>query len=203
MASKGFNLLCRQQPWAAQRLAAHAGKTVRISLGGFQVSFTISSEGHLARADDAVVPNVTLRIVPERIGPGVLKMRQGGQVAADFVDIQGEAGLAQVVSDLSRDLRPDLEDALSRWVGDVASVRLVSGAGSFFKTVRQATERLGENVAEYFAYEDPQIVPRPELVELTAEQLALARKLDLLRARSEALSKRLDQLARSAAEQRR
>lgn len=202
MAAKGFNLLCRQQPWAAHRLAAHAGKTIRICLGGFQASFTISSEGHLAKADDAIVPNVTLRIVPERMGPGMLNMRQADQAAVDFVDIQGEAGLAQVVSDLSRDLRPDPENALSRWVGDVAAVRLVSGAGSFFNAVRQATERLGENVAEYLAYEDPQIVPRPDLVQLSVGQQKLAQQLDHLSARSEEMNKRLEQLARAWGQRR-
>ena len=195
MAAKGFNLLCRQQPWAAQRLAAHAGKTIRIGLGGFHASFTISSEGYLAKADDAVVPNVILRIVPERMGLGLRERRESGQAASEFVDIQGEAGLAQVVSDLSRDLRPDPEDTLSNWVGDVAAVRLVSGAESVVKSVRQATVRLGENVAEYLAYEDPQIVPRPDLVQFSVEQQALSQRLERLSARAEALSNRVARMA--------
>lgn len=197
MAAKGFNLLCRQQPWAAARLAAHAGKTIRICLGGFQASFTISSEGHLSKADDAVVPNVTLHIVPERIGPGMLEARQTGQMVVDFINIEGEAGLAQVVSDLSRDLRPDPEDALSRWVGDVAAVRLVSGARSFFKTVLQSAERFGGNLAEYLAYEDPQIVPSPELARLAAQQQKLTQQIDRLRIQSDQLRKRVDQLAQA------
>lgn len=202
MAAKGFNLLCRQQPWAAERLASHAGKTIRICLGGFEASFTISSEGHLAKADDAVVPNVTLHIVPERMGPGVRDSRQAGQAVADFVDIQGEAGLAQVVSDLARDLRPEPEEALARWVGDVAAVRLVSGADKLLKTARQATRRLGENVAEYLAHEDPQIVARPDLIQLTARQEALALQLDRLSAKTESLHQRLEQLTGSVGQRR-
>lgn len=197
MVARGFNLLCRQQPWAADRLAAHAGKTIRICLGAFEASFTISSDGHLAKADEAVVPNVTLHIVPERMGLGLRDLRQGGQAVTDAVDIQGEAALAQVVSDLARDLRPDPEDALARWVGDVAAVRLVSGAGSLLKTVRQATGRLGENVAEYLAHEDPQIVARPDLIQLTARQEALALQLDRLSAKTDSLHQRLEQLTGS------
>lgn len=198
MAAKGFNLLCRQQPWAAERLAPHAGKTMRISLGGFQASFTISSEGQLAKADDAVVPNVTLHIVPERMGPGVLDARHKGQIVADFINIEGEVGLAQVLSDLSRDLRPDPEDALSRWVGDVVAVRLVSGAASLVKNVRQAAERFGENIAEYLAYEDPQIVPRTDLVQLSVRQQELAQQVERLNLRSDQLRKRVDQLAQAS-----
>ncbi len=193
MAAKGFNLLCRQQPWAAERLAGHAGKTIRICLGGFQASFTISSQGHLTKADDAVMPNVTLHIVPERMGPGMLDARQNGQVV-DFIDIDGEAGLAQVVSELSRDLRPDPEDALSRWVGDVAAVRLVSGAGSLLDTVRLAAGRFGENIAEYLAYEDPQIVPRADLAQLTAQQQELAQQLERASIRLDELGKRIGRL---------
>lgn len=202
MVAKGFNFLCRQQPWAADRLATHAGKTIRICLGGFEASFTISSDGHLSKADDAVVPNVTLQIVPERMGQGMSDPRQGGQSVTDFVDIQGEAGLAQVVSDLARDLRPDPEDALARWVGDVAAVRLVSGAGSLLKTVRQATGRLGENVAEYLAHEDPQIVARQDLIQLTARQEVLALQLDRLSAKTDSLHQRLEQLTGSVGQRR-
>ena len=171
---------------------------MRISLGGFQASFTISSEGQLAKADDAVVPNVTLHIVPERMGPGVLDARHKGQIVADFINIEGEVGLAQVLSDLSRDLRPDPEDALSRWVGDVVAVRLVSGAASLVKNVRQAAERFGENIAEYLAYEDPQIVPRTDLVQLSVRQQELAQQVERLNLRSDQLRKRVDQLAQAS-----
>lgn len=195
MAAKGFNLLCRQQPWASERLSAYAGKTIRICLGGFQASFTISSEGYLAKADDAVIPNVTLHIVPERMGPGLMEANPTSSMVVDVINIEGEAGLAQVVSDLSRDLRPDVEDALSRWVGDVAAVRLVSGAGSLFQLIRQSAMRFGDNVKEYLTDEDPQIVPHPDLAHFTAQQHALAQRLERVSTRSDQLSQRIDRLA--------
>lgn len=191
-------MLCSQQPWAAERLAVYGGKTIRICLGAFHGSFTISSDGHLSKADDAVVPNVTLNIVPERLGLGALEQWRNGQPSADFVDIQGEAALAQVVSDLARDLRPDPEDALSRWIGDVAAVRLVSAAGAVFRSVGEAVQRLGQNVSEYLAYEDPVIVPRQDLRELAQDHQSLAHRLDSLAKRIDQLQARIDRVLRQS-----
>lgn len=196
VAAKGFNMLCAQQPWAAERLAVHGGKTIRICLGALQGSFTISSEGLLTKADDAVVPNVTLKIVTERLGLGTFEQWRNGQPTADFVDIQGEAGLAQVVSELARDLRPDPEDALSRWVGDVAAVRLVSGAGAVFRSVHEAVQRLGQNVTEYLAFEDRAIVPKQDLLALTQDHQVLAQRQDSLAKRVEQLNARVDRMSR-------
>ena len=119
-----FNLLTRQQPWAAERLTRHAGKTLRVALGAFHVTLTVGHDGHLSQADPAIVPDVTLDIVPERLSVSrILSMRQGGDFS-DLIQVSGEASLAQVVSELARDLRPDPEDFLAGWIGDIPASRI-------------------------------------------------------------------------------
>ena len=114
-----FNLLTQQQPWAAQRLAAHAGQTLRICLGGFQVTFTIGHDGTLEAADSAVVPDVVLELIAEKLSLTALLSPEARTDIAQLVHVTGPAALVQVVSDLARDLRPDPEDALAQWLGAV------------------------------------------------------------------------------------
>ena len=93
-----FNLLTTQQPWAAERLARHAGKTIRISLKGFAVTLTIDAQGHLEQSDEAVVPDVILDVDPEKIRIAQWFDPNARQDVAELVHISGQAALAQVVT---------------------------------------------------------------------------------------------------------
>ena len=128
LAVSALNALLRREDWARERLARHAGKTVRFAMGGFTLGLSIDSEGLADQADPAVVPDVTLTVAPEKLP--LPRLGAGGE-APDFAQathISGDAALAQVVADLSKQLRWDPEDALARVVGDIAALRIVGGA---------------------------------------------------------------------------
>lgn len=189
-----FNLLTQQQPWAAQRLAAHAGQTLRICLGGFQLTFTIGHDGTLEAADSAVVPDVVLELIAEKLSLAALLAPNARNDIAQWVHVTGQAALAQVVSDLARDLRPDPEDALAQWFGDVPARRLTQGVQEAFAGARSFARGVAENLAEYFAEETNTLAATPALASLTQERaLALAR-LDQIDQRRAALQARLSRL---------
>ena len=189
-----FNLLTRQQPWAAQRLAAHAGQTLRIRLGGFQVAFTIGHDGTLTVADAAVVPDVVLELVAEKLSWSSLLVPGARADIAQSVHITGQAALAQVVSDLARDLRPDPEDALAQWFGDVPARRLTQGVQEAFAGARSFARGVAENLAEYFAEETNTLAATPALASLTQERAHALARLDQIDQRTAALQARLSRL---------
>jgi ubiquinone biosynthesis protein UbiJ len=192
--ARAFNLLTQQQPWAAQRLAAHAGQTLRICLGGFQVTFTIEHDGSLEAADPAVVPDVVLELSAEKLSLTALLAPNARTDIAQWVHVTGQAALAQVVSELARDLRPDPEDALAHWLGDVPARRLTQGAQGAFSAAQSFARGVAENLAEYFSEETNTLVATHTLTALTQERaLALAR-LDQIAQRSAALQARLSRL---------
>lgn len=189
-----LNALLAREPWASARLVRHAGKTVRFALGNFSLSLTITSDGLVDVADPAVVADVTLSGVPERFNLASLLpgMRAGGARpdAAELTHISGDAALAQVVADLARDLRWDVEDELAQRIGDVPAARLLGGARRLNDFVRTAALRLAQNISEYLAEERPVLTGRPALAQwcLDLDQLgtdtdALARRLSALDAR--------------------
>ena len=126
-AAGAINALLGREPWAGERLARHAGKTVRFAWGQQRLSLTIDSDGRVSPADEAIVPDVTLTLRSEKFS---LSNLPGGGMPdfAEVTHISGDAGLAQVVGDLARDLRWDPEDDLARVMGDIPAARLVSGA---------------------------------------------------------------------------
>ena len=192
-----FNLLTRQQPWAAERLTRHAGKTLRVALGAFHVTLTIGHDGHLAQADPAIIPDVVLDVVPERLSASrLLSMREGGDFS-DLIQISGEASLAQVVSELAHDLRPDPEDLLARWVGDIPATRISGGLRDVAQAARGVAQRLSQNVAEYLSEEAGALVSKPAMAAFEAANVETLARLESVGHRLTSLTARIDRLERA------
>jgi ubiquinone biosynthesis protein UbiJ len=195
--AQAFNLLVRQQPWAAQRLANHAGQTLRIRLGEFQLSFTIEHDGTLVAADSAVVPDVVLEFIAEKLPWSTLLAPGANADFAQAVHITGQAALAQVVSDLARDLRPDPEDALAQLLGDIPARRLNQGARAAVAGVHTLARSLIQNIAEYLSEESETLATTPALVTLTQGVKLTAARIDQIERQHAALQVRLARLAPS------
>lgn len=192
-----FNLLARQQPWAAERLTRHAGKTLRVALGGFHVTLTVGHDGHLSQADPAIVPDVILDVVPERLSVSrLMSMREGGDFS-DLVQISGEASLAQVVSDLARDLRPDPEDVLSQWIGDIPATRVVGGVRGLAQAALGIPQRLAQNMAEYLSEEADVLIGKPAMAAFEADNVGTLARVEAVGHRLHALTARIELLERT------
>lgn len=175
-----LNTLMKQQVWAAQRLAQHAGKTVRFGVAGFHLNWSIEADGQLAQAPEGATPDVTLDIQLEKINPLNWLNTQERPDMAEYVHVTGQAALAQVMSELARDCRPDPEDALSRWFGDVPARRMVRGAQQAFDSAQTLGKSFAHNLAEYLSEETDALVGRPAMTAQLETQAQLLRSLESL-----------------------
>src|SRR5690606_1766250 len=182
------NMLLRREDWARERLSRHAGKTLRFAVGAFKTGFVLQSDGYVQVSDPAVVPDVILTVPAARFAdlPSVLRSRDPAAIAA-IMHVQGSAGLAQVVSDLARDLRWDLGDDLSRIVGDVAAARLTSFGRNAASGMQSAAIRLAGNVGEYLTEESGLMATRQAYDDWVGRLAEMRKRLDRLDARISAL----------------
>ncbi|AYN22149.1 ubiquinone biosynthesis accessory factor UbiJ [Alcaligenes aquatilis] len=176
-----LNALLDREDWARERLRSYAGKTVSLIVGRLQLVYTISSQGKLEQGHPAVVPDVTL-ILPQDKLPELPQILQDGDFSrvTQLMHVQGEAGLANLVSDLAANLRWDAEHDLAQIVGDVMAVRLFSGARRAFTGLRDLGQRLVGNASEYLTEEGGLLVTRPELDRLREQSAVLTQRLDKL-----------------------
>lgn len=196
-AAGALNALLGREPWAGERLARHAGKTVRFVWGRQRLSLTLDSAGKVAPAGEAIVPDVTLTFQSDKIS--LAGLPAGGMPDfAEVTHISGDAGLAQVVGDLARDLRWDPEDDLARVMGDIPASRLVSGARAAAASVRDTGGRLAANVAEYLAEETATLAGKPALAQQALDVARLQADADALARRIDSQSARLARLERNA-----
>jgi ubiquinone biosynthesis protein UbiJ len=197
LAAGALNALLVREPWAAERLARHTGKTVRFVWKLQRLSLTIGSDGKVSEADEAILPDVTLTLHSDKLNLGGLL---GGELPdfAELTHISGDAALVQVVGDLARHLRWEPEDDLARVVGDIPAARLVSGAQAVKAGVLGAGSRLAANVAEYLAEESGALAGKPVLEQQRLDVARLQSDADALERQIAALDARIARLARSA-----
>jgi ubiquinone biosynthesis protein UbiJ len=156
------NHVLEDAAWARERLAPFAGRSIEL------------------RA--ALLPTLLVTITPQG------RLEAGGTAAAATVvfpalRISGEPGLAAVLEELARTLRWDIEEDLSRVLGDVLAHRAVGAARAVRDWRRDATDRVGEALAAYAGEEARLVVRRPELAAFADSVSRLARALDELEQR--------------------
>jgi len=121
----------------------------------------------------------------------LLTLSTGGNrpAGAGSVQVRGDAEVAAQYRDLLRAARPDWEEELSRWLGDVPARRLGVLARRAFSWGRSARRSFGENIAEYLQEESRTLVNRVELDEFL-------RGVDHLRETGDRVAARLKRLER-------
>jgi ubiquinone biosynthesis protein UbiJ len=100
------------------------------------------------------------------------RIEPGGPEPSAVISLSGISGsgpLAEELRYLARHLRPDMEEELSRVVGDVAAQRIGDSVRALARWQRDAAQRAGEALADYAVDEQRLLVRRAELAQLTAD----------------------------------
>jgi ubiquinone biosynthesis protein UbiJ len=154
------NGVLARETWARERLEAFSGL-------GFEVRLPL-------------LPPLSLVI-----GPGG-RIGEGNVPSAAIVTpggITGDSALADELRYLRQHLRPDIEEELSRFIGDVAAHRVAASARSFVQWQLDALQRVGEAVADYAVQERRALVRREELADLAARIEELNRAIERIERR--------------------
>lgn len=173
-----LNHVLRQQAWARDRLKAFAGRTVRaqidLPLGSTQADARIAVDGTL-EVTATESPAVTLFLRPS-LDTVVASLREGPQALASEVKIEGDALLAAAVGEIARQLRWDIEEDLSRVVGDVLAHRVAATARDVAVQSASLRDRMQSGLRQALIDDTRQLVDR-------LQSQALARELADLDAR--------------------
>lgn len=156
-------MLVREQ-WARERLVPFAGRVARFEAPPFALAFRITDDGVFAdaeRAEPTVTVGADLAALPLALGDPQAVLRN--------VSLKGDADFAQALAFVLQNLRPEPEEELSRFVGDVAAQRIVGLLRMSASHWRELAERMLDNSAHYLVTENPMIVGRDEVSEFNAD----------------------------------
>jgi ubiquinone biosynthesis accessory factor UbiJ len=178
-----INHLLSQEPWARENLARHVGKVACLNTGFLIITLKITPDAMVQTAAADEMPDVTIHVKPADL----VLMIQYPQRLFSYVRIEGDADFANTLSQLSQTLHWEMEEDLSKWIGNIAAARIVAGTRQAWSGIKSTHRKLAENIAEYLVEENPTLVRPQAVVDFTGE-------VGKLRDDVERLIKRLERL---------
>lgn len=128
-----LNHVLMQEPEAQARLVRQSGRVVEARWRGFTVRLVVTPAGLLDRAASAATPDLMLTLTedsPWNLAQGALR---GDKPA---VQIAGDVQFAAEINWLVDNVRWDLEEDLSRVIGDAPARAVGSAAGTLARGLR-------------------------------------------------------------------
>lgn len=166
--------LLRQHDWARARLAGFAGRVVRVGVDAAplpglpppQLLARVLDDGRLALlpwpGEDEPEAAVRMSLRPS-VDAAFALLRQGPAALMPHLRIEGEAAFAAALGDIAGQLHWDVEEDLSRVVGDALARRIGAGVESGRATARDLRARAASSAVAHLAGDGRQLVVRDEL----------------------------------------
>lgn len=141
-----LNHVLMQEPQAQQRLRRQQGKPVRVQWGDFHMTMAPTPAGLLERPAGDRPPELHVTLTqasPFAVAQRVLTGERPG------VDIQGDVQLAAEVAWLVDNVRWDVEEDLSRLVGDATAHTLIGATRSLASGLKAFLASKGATKTEH------------------------------------------------------
>lgn len=169
-------------PGAGQAASAGAagkdGAPSPLGLPSLQTDARIGADGSLS-AVSGEEPSVVLTARPT-VDAVFRAMREGPMALGATLRIEGDAMLAQALGEVARAMNWDVEEDLSRVVGDAAAHR----AGQFLRDARghaaEAGSRLRDALTDHLSSESGVLVSRPEFEAWRDDVQSLTERIERL-----------------------
>ena len=187
LAAAAINRLTAATPLALERLVRFAGKTAAFRVGPLPVALTVQTTGEVLAAVDGAARDLEVRISPFLLP----RLAAHDESAYRDVETTGDMEFAGEVAFLAKHLKWDVEEDLSRVLGDAVAHGIVSAARDAAAWGKDASGRLAAGAAEYWTEEDPLIASRVKVEGFVAGVTELRDAVERLDKRIERLEKGL------------
>jgi ubiquinone biosynthesis protein UbiJ len=193
---QGTSLQIEIEGFTRVRASAHQGRLALLSGDDWGAAHAAAAH---AGAADAAAPqsaasqpaaNATISGSPTAL----LQLLTGGAnrpPGRAAAQVRGDAEIANLYRELFMLARPDPEEELSRWIGDVPARHLSQFARRALQLARRVRRTAGENIAEYLQEEGRDLVNKWELEEFLRGVDQLRETADRIEARLARLEARL------------
>ncbi|HET8832873.1 MAG TPA: hypothetical protein VFN86_12430 [Casimicrobiaceae bacterium] len=183
LASSAFNRALADEPWARERLAAHAGRTFAVRVGPLTSDFRIGSDGVLEAARHDQSRDLIVTLSPLNVPAFLANPARWNE----FVTEEGDVELGGTLKDLARTLPWLVEKLSARALGPIVGQRVADAGRRMLELPEYAGRRIGANVGSY-ARDEVEVLAHPsDLQSLRDQSAAMQSRIDALAARIDAL----------------
>jgi ubiquinone biosynthesis accessory factor UbiJ len=185
LGNAAVNRILKDEPWARDRLAAHAGRVFTVRVGPVVTGFRVDGSGRLESAPLAgATPDLVLSLSPLNVPAFLADPGRWNELVTEDGDVE----LGGTLKELAHTLPWFVEKLCARTLGPIVGQRVADAGRRMLQVPEYAATRVTENVAAY-ARDEAQMLAHP------ADFRALVNQTAQLAARTDALAERLQALA--------
>jgi ubiquinone biosynthesis accessory factor UbiJ len=180
--------LTNQNEWSRPHLQPFAGKVVAFDFVLAKANLLILEDGSLALGGETHAPEANIHVPPSL----ALRLLVGDENAKMHIKIDGDAHLATEISKVLQHMRWDIEEDLSKVVGDIAAYKIGEVSKKSFAEVKKQSINAAEMLSEYWQEEKNILAKKRHVEQFNAD-------VDTLKSDVARFSKRLQKLEKSGA----
>jgi ubiquinone biosynthesis protein UbiJ len=171
---RAINHLIEQERWAHELLLPREGQSISIALpiGDFQIAI---QEGMFVNVGNNNPSSVNLVITQEAIWTF---LKEGKSGAMKFVKISGDIDFAADLNRLAADLKWEVEEDLSKLVGDAPARRVVLESQKMVHQTQLAMTDLKGGIRDYLVHEKNILVDSQQMNDFKSQLRLLRDQID-------------------------
>ncbi len=181
LVSRFLQHITSQNNWSKLYLMSYAGKILQLEIAFIKSNLLILEDGSLAIAGDTSKPDVTILISPSL----ALRLIAKDESAKMQIKVEGDTHLATEVSKVLQQMHWDIEEDISKVIGDIPANKLANTSGQIAHEIKKQSINIAEMLAEYWQEENLILAKERHVTTFNNE-------VDNLRSDIERLQKRLE-----------
>jgi ubiquinone biosynthesis protein UbiJ len=183
--------LTNQNNWSRPYLQPFAGKVVQFDFVLAKANLLILEDGSLALSGNNVdnkihAPEASIHVPPSL----ALRLLAGDEEAKMHIKIDGDTHLATEISKVLRHMRWDIEEDLSKVVGDIAAYKIGVVSKKIFAEAKKQSINVAEMLSEYWQEEKNILAKKRHVEQFNAD-------VDTLKSDVARIEKKLVKLAKT------
>ena len=158
-----LNHVLSQNDWMSSRLKKFHNKNILIKISEISMFFKVNKQGLLEHISQVKNPDASISMPIKSFVNQIIHKENKG------ITIKGDIDLAKEVSEILKKIKWDVEEDLSKIIGDVAANRLGVMGGKFLNESKKVTISIAEAFKEYWEEEKPLIAKKTRVHQFLAE----------------------------------
>ncbi|MDC8445280.1 MAG: ubiquinone biosynthesis protein [Nitrosomonas sp.] len=182
-----INYALRHENWASKWLLSYEGKSVRIRIPPLvDLKMIVLANGEFGHSIDDQEADATLSFLPGVL-PGLIARDES---AYDAIHISGDVLFAEDLITISKNLKPNIEQELGKFIGDIPAHRIAEAGESLFQWHISLFRNISDTFGEYWSEEQPVVVKPNDLRGFAQQTEEIKDDLEMLEIRINRLSQK-------------
>ena len=171
------NHLLSQNDWMQSKLIAHKNKAITISISNFEIHFEIENNGQLKTIDKKKKIDCIIKLSINDFISQIVNNNKGK------ISIEGDLELAKEVSEILKQIEWDIEEDLSKYIGDIPAIHTTRLIKKILHTSKNNINNLTGSLLEYWEEENKILAKKNHVSKFNYEVDQIVEDVDRLEAK--------------------